>query len=74
MRVVVKLFGALIDNRSKVQELEVPNGTRVLELLDILGIKPQEVAITSVNLTVTRNNEVLQDNDCVSFLSPLGGG
>jgi len=74
MRVVVKLFGMFIDKRSKVRELDVPNGTRVLELLDILEIRSQEVTITCVNGTVARSNHLLQDNDCVSFLPPLGGG
>ena len=59
-------------------ELEVGEGTSLSEVLDQLGIPPNENYLLSVNGEVVAHSErserVLAQNDLLSILPPLKGG
>ncbi|KAB2950987.1 MoaD/ThiS family protein [Heliorestis acidaminivorans] len=74
MKILVKLFATFRDNRFVKQEMEFPDDTTVKEVLAVLAIPDEEVAILMVN---GRNEEVdhpLKDGDTLSLFPPVGGG
>ncbi|QGG49227.1 MoaD/ThiS family protein [Heliorestis convoluta] len=74
MKVLVKLFATFRDKRFIKQEMEFPEQTEVRDVLKVLDIADEEVAILLVN---GRNAEVdhpLQDGDTLSLFPPVGGG
>ncbi|MHB8075139.1 MoaD/ThiS family protein [Desulfosporosinus fructosivorans] len=74
MRVTVKLFATFRDGRFKVEERELPEETRLLDVLQPLNIKPEEVAICLVNGKNVNEQQVLKDGDTIALFPPVGGG
>ncbi|HBV86390.1 MoaD/ThiS family protein [Desulfosporosinus sp.] len=74
MRVTVKLFATFRDGRFKVEERELPEGSKVMSVLEPLNIKPEEVAICLVNGQNVDEQHVLNDGDTIALFPPVGGG
>lgn len=74
MRVTVKLFATFRDGRFKVEERELPTGSKVLNILEPLNIKPEEVAICLVNGRDVNAQHLLNDGDTIALFPPVGGG
>ncbi|KGK82415.1 molybdenum cofactor biosynthesis protein MoaD [Desulfosporosinus sp. HMP52] len=74
MRVTVKLFATFRDGRFKVEERELPQGSNVLNILEPLNIKPDEVAICLVNGRDVNAQHFLNDGDTIALFPPVGGG
>lgn len=74
MRVTVKLFATFRDGRFKVEERELPEDTRLLDVLQPLNIKPEEIAICLVNGRNVNEQHILKDGDTVALFPPVGGG
>lgn len=74
MRVVIKLFASLRVGRFKTQEWDLPQGTTVLEVLQLLKLQLHEVSIVRVNGKAASDNYVLQDSDQVALFPPMRGG
>ena len=74
MRVVIKLFASLRVGRFKTQEWDLPEGTTVLEVLQLLKLQLHEVSIVRVNGKAASDNYVLQDSDQVALFPPMRGG
>lgn len=74
MRVTVKLFATFRDGRFKVEERELPEGSKVISVLEPLNIKPEEVAICLVNGQNVDEQHVLNDGDTIALFPPVGGG
>ncbi len=77
----IKLFAGLKCNNPDLPyfgehefHLEVPEGTTVGELRDILAIDPAIRLITMVNHHYEREEWVLENNDRVGIFPPIGGG
>lgn len=74
MRVTIKLFATFRDGRFKVEERDLPDGTRVLDVLQPLNIKPEELAICLLNGKDAKEYAVLKDGDTLALFPPVGGG
>ena len=74
MRVTVKLFATFRDGRFKVEEREFPEGTCVLDVIQPLNIKPEEIAICLLNGKDAKESSVLSDGDTLAIFPPVGGG
>lgn len=74
MNLKIKLFATLRDNRFKIKDFEVDNNTTPKNIIDMLKIKEEEVAILIVNGFDIDINEKLKDGDTISIFPPVGGG
>lgn len=74
MRVTVKLFATFRDGRFKVEERELSEDSRVLDVLQQLTISPEEVAICLVNGRDVKEQHLLNDGDTIALFPPVGGG
>lgn len=74
MHVTVKLFATFRDGRFKVEEWDLQQGSRLLDVLQALNIKPEEVAISLVNGRNVNELHVLNDGDTIALFPPVGGG
>lgn len=76
MRITIKLFATLRDQRFKVDVRELPEDSRVEDILRFLDIAPEEVAICllngqDVNVHIGHS---LKDGDTLALFPPVGGG
>lgn len=74
MKVEIRLFATFRNGRFKKEVWDLPERTKVRDVLDRLGIKPEEVAILLVNGLDADPERVLQDGDYISLFPPVGGG
>jgi len=74
MKVEIRLFATFREGRFKKEVWELPEGTKVIDVLNRLGIKPEEVAILLVNGMNAESEYVLKDGDYISLFPPVGGG
>lgn len=74
MKITVKLFATLRNNREKIMEKEYADGTTPGDVLDDIGIGKKAVAIIMVNGRHSKVDLELKDQDVVSFFPPVGGG
>lgn len=74
LRVVIKLFASLRIGRFKTEERSMPEGSTVLDALNLLELQPHKVSIVRVNSKAVSDDHVLQDSDQLSLFPPMGGG
>ncbi len=74
MRVTVKLFASFRDGRFKVEERDLPEGSRVLDILELLNIMFDKIAICLVNGRNVNEQHVLKNGDTLALFPPVGGG
>lgn len=74
MRVTVKLFASFRDGRFKVEERDLPDASRVVDVLLPLNIPLEEVAICLVNGRDVNEQHVLSHGDVIALFPPVGGG
>lgn len=56
-------------------EIELPGGSRIRDLLDMLGVDmPIEAMLLAVNYQVAEAEQVLQDGDQVNIMPAISGG
>ena len=70
----IKLFATFRDGRFKVDIQELPEGSRVEDILRSLEITPEEVAICLVNGRDANAHNLLSDGDTLALFPPVGGG
>ena len=58
----------------EAMELELPEGTTLAELYDLLKVPPGEVKRTFVSGISRGPNHVLSNGDRVALFPPIGGG
>lgn len=74
MKINVRLFATLRDGRGKLLDLEVREGSTVLDVLEMLKINQDEIAILLVNGRDGGVDVQLVDGDNLSLFPPVGGG
>jgi len=76
MRITVKLFAHLRNDRFKVKEMEFPEGTTVGDVMDELSISPKELdtGIIFINGKHSELYTVLNNGDTLSVFPPVAGG
>lgn len=74
MKIKTRLFATLRNNRGKEVEVEVAAGATVKEIIDVLSIKRDEVALLLINGRDGSFDTVLTETDYISLFPPVGGG
>lgn len=74
MEVEVRLFASLREGRFKQQKISLDNGILMKNLLQQLGISPDEVSVLLVNGRDVSFDQKLKDGDVISIFPPIGGG
>lgn len=70
----VRLFATFREGRKKVYQMEAQNITRASDVLDILEIPWEEVAIYLINGRHSGLEDAVQDGDVLAIFPPVGGG
>jgi len=58
----------------KPQEISLPSGTKVMQLLDYLGLSTKYVGLIVVNQVQAALDTELADGDQIELFPPLSGG
>lgn len=74
MEIEVRLFATFRQGREKIQKIKIRENTTILDILNIIDIKEEEVAIMLLNGRDAASDRVLEDGDVVSLFPPVGGG
>ena len=79
LKIQVKLFGVfrnfIPDGKKKpVFEMEVENGTRIIDVSKYLGIPEEEPKVFIRNHRAAHENDLIADGDVIAFFPPIGGG
>lgn len=74
MKVEVRLFATFREGREKKYFLDVPEGSRILDILNMLNIEAGEVSILLLNGRDGDTMRTLEDSDVVAVFPPVGGG
>ena len=74
MLVQVRLFATLREGRFKRKEIKFPEGSRLGDLLNSLGILQNQAGIMLVNGRNASAENELTASDVVSIFPPIGGG
>ncbi len=73
MNVTIKLFAQLREGRFGVENSEVPEQSRVKDVVQSLNIPSDHVKICLVNGKDTGTDHVMQNGDTVSLFPAVGG-
>ena len=74
MKIRVKLFASLRAKHEKEMELELHETITPADILDLLRIPHEDVAIIMINGRHSKLNAGLTENDTVAFFPAVGGG
>ncbi len=74
MKITVKLFAFFRDNRFKIREQEIGEGTTVGDIVDGLGIDRKEVGVLMLNSRHTEFAVRPAPDDILAIFPVIGGG
>lgn len=74
MKIKVKLFATFREGRGKEVFFDIQSGKQVKDILELLGIKEEEIAILLVNGRDAKIDQILSNEDYISLFPPVGGG
>lgn len=74
MKIEVRLFATFRDGREKKYSLDLNEGLTPRDIVNILKIDEEEVAILLINGRDGKLDDILKDNDVLSLFPPVGGG
>lgn len=74
INIEVRLFATFREGREKKYFLELPKGTTMLKILEMLNIEEKEVSIMLLNGIDGESNRELSNGDVLSLFPPVGGG
>ena len=74
MKIEVRLFATLRQDRFNKRAIDFPDGCTVTEVLDRLEIDPQDLAILLVNGRDAAADQPLKADDVLALFPPVAGG
>lgn len=74
MEIKVRLFATLREGRSKEMLLELEEGKTPRDIIDMLNIPKEDIAILLINGRDGHLEKELVNLDVVSLFPPVGGG
>ncbi|WP_455539730.1 MoaD/ThiS family protein [Terrisporobacter sp.] len=74
MEVEVRLFATFREGREKKQKILVPEDSSILDIINMLNINEEEVAIMLLNGRDGSSDRLLKNGDVLSLFPPVGGG
>lgn len=70
----VRLFATFREGRKKIYQMEAEKIAKASDVLDILEIPYEEVAIYLINGHHSRLEDAVRDGDILAIFPPVGGG
>ena len=74
MEVEVGWFATFREGREKKKKIKISENTTILDIIKILNIDENEVAIMLLNGRDGNSDRMLNDGDVISLFPPVGGG
>ena len=74
LKILVKLFANLRDNREKEQYIDVEEATTAKDIIEKIGVPIDDVAIIMINGRRVEMDSILEENDTLAIFPPVGGG
>lgn len=74
MEVEVKLFASFRPGRFKCKRLTLDDNTKIIDILNSLQIKKEELGLVLVNGSYTDIDACLHDQDVLAVFPPAAGG
>jgi molybdopterin converting factor small subunit len=74
MKISVKLFAYFRDNRFKIKEYSIDEGTTVGDIVDGLAIDREEVGVLMINSRHTDFDVQPVEKDILAIFPVIGGG
>lgn len=74
MNITVKLFATLRDFGPDIQEMSVPAGSTIEEVVQLLKLPEDIPLLKIVNGVHTDPEEILTEGDVLALFPPVGGG
>lgn len=74
MKIEIRLFATFREGREKKQILEITEDINIIDILKILNINKEEVAILLLNGMDGGFDRKIKDGDILSIFPPVGGG
>lgn len=74
MEIEVRLFATFREGREKKQRIKISENTTLLDIIKLLNIDEEDVAIMLLNGRDGTSDRLLKDGDVVSLFPPVGGG
>lgn len=70
----VRLFATFREGRKKIYRMDAENLKIASDVLDVLQIPYEEVAIYLINGMHSKLNDSIKDGDVLAIFPPVGGG
>lgn len=74
MEVEVKLFASFRVGRFKCKRLSIDSETKIIDILNSLEIRKEELGLVLINGMYSNINTYLNDNDVLAVFPPAAGG
>ena len=74
MKIEVNLFGQLLPGTQQCQTLEVEDEVLVQEVANILGLKPEEVGLITIDSVQSEMEDYVQPGCRLCFFPHMSGG
>ena len=74
MSIDVELFGQLYQNRKRRQELMLQKPTLILEIVNRLGLKEEEIGLITVDGVQSEPEDLVHPGSRLCFFPPMSGG
>lgn len=74
MKLAVKLFATLRQNRFDQETLDLPDKSAVKDVVKLLEIPEKEAAILFINSRHAQLETILHEGDTLAIFPPVGGG
>lgn len=70
----VRLFATFREGRKKICQMDAKELTKASDVLDVLQIPYEEVAIYLINGRHSKLDDAIRDGDVLAIFPPVGGG
>lgn len=74
MSIDVELFGQLYQNRKQRQELMLQKPTLILEIVNRLGLREEEIGLITVDGVQSEPEDLVHPGSRLCFFPPMSGG
>jgi sulfur carrier protein len=74
MKAKIKLFATLRNGRFDAAEMNLAEGTTILNITEQLGIEKKDAAILFINGVHAELDSIINEGDDVAIFPPVGGG
>ncbi len=74
MEIEVRLFATFRVGRWRSKRLSFPDGIQIIDVLDFLQIKKEELGLVLINGSYKEIYEKLKDGDILAIFPPVAGG